>query len=218
MIILRSKFYSSEEEKDVKKNNKDLAKALGIAGGSAALGAANGYVFNKMGKKLLDKKGEGLSAEKQRLLDEYFSAAKDWQWANDKANAGIRSNELGEKIVNINNMLANKEAGVYDEYYKNLLENKYKPKYRELKKISRSKEELEKAVKEEASLWKKYNIKKNLSDKAIEKENKFLNDLPNKLKRNKKLAWGVGLGTAASLGAHEYYKNKKKNKNDNTEE
>ena len=214
MIILRSKFYSSEEEEDVKKNNKDLAKALGIAGGSAALGAGVGYGFNKIGKKLLNKKGESLSAEARRRLNEEGLAAAKYQWGHAKANADTSLKKVEAQIKDFESMLAKESNESYKRNYKNYIEKQLKPQYEELEKISRSEELLKQAKKEEASLLEKYKISRDLHNKAKEKEEKFLRDLPGKLKRNKKLAWGVGLGTAAlgSLGAYEYYKSKKKNK------
>ena len=215
MIILRSRFYSSEEEGDVKKNNKDLAKALGIAGGSAALGAGGGYGFNKIGKKLLDKKGKALANITKKLGDEYDQVLEDLSAAKKIANSGENAEALGKKIVEINEQLSS--GSLSEDKFRSLkenLENNIKPEYRENLRISRNKELVEEAKKSKDKLREEFLDKRRLLKQAEKKEEKFIKGLPSKLKRNKKLAWGVGLGTTAlgSLGAYEYYKNKKKKK------
>ena len=94
MIILRKYFSNEKEDK-----KKGVGGALGIAGGSAALGALSGWGFNKMADDKLRKKGIKLREGAAKARIEYNVAEEKARPLRDQATQLEKAKKAVEESI-----------------------------------------------------------------------------------------------------------------------
>lgn len=230
MIILRKLF--SDKDKIVENKKKGVGGAIGIAAGSAGLGAAGGYGIYRNAKNKINKKVESFNYnEKGDLTRGYYTCSQNIDALKkaiktsekiDTAKSALLNHE-NKEVAELAKNAFKKELSAPERHdiFKRLIDLGDKKNIKEINTFDLGRIEYKKNVDgqgfsgkntqqlKEALEREKTNLKKVESN--IERYGKKAAE---KLSKNKKLAIGVAAGTTAlgALGAYGYYKNKNKKK------